>query len=465
LFTSCGSDDDIVIDTGDGDINVGDGLYLALTGANPASSAKLSTETVEAESFLSQDRSGFVGGYMHLEAGDYSIIQVTSKVATDTLGGTPTTITDDGSICAFNDYTLVTTSSGGAAFNVATSGLYRVTHDQMTSELVLYKIDAPALIGNATEGAWDNDTPLAGSVDATGGSWSATEVILRSGQFKVRFNCRWSIARKIDPNGSLADAANGYQFYTNFGGTVDDLKNGNDAPNIEQTEDGAYTVTVDWTPQDGFKLTLDRTGDAPVITFNPNDYQFGIIGDATTSGWDSDQNMFHKEDAGVHTWYGVVSLTDVGEFKFRTNDDWAFDVGGTIDALTQSGANIATPGAGTYYVTISTADEGVTWTGTMDLGGWGLIGDGSPSANWDDDSVMTLESMDATTGITTYVATGDFTTDGWKIRAGGAWDLNLGGGLSFLEVDGDNLTMTAAGNYKLTLSFNGEVYSATADLQ
>ncbi len=172
--------------------------------------------------------------------------------------------------------------------------------------------------------------------------------------------------------------------------------------------------------------------------------------------------MFHKFTNDVHTWYGVVSLTD-GEYKFRINDAWNFDLGGSIDALSPGGANLVSPGPGTYYVTLSTADEGATWTATMELGGWGIIGEGGPTMGWDNDTQMTLLSME--NGVTTYTLTGAFTTGEWKMRAGSQWDLNLGGDLGFLTVDGSNLTMTEAGTYTVNLSFDGEEYSATAELQ
>lgn len=462
LFTSCGKDDEVVIDTGDGDINVADGLYLALSGADPSSSAQLSAEIVDADGLgVTQERSGFVAGDMYLEAGDYNVVQVTSKEVTATIGGTASNVTDEKSDCDLNDYMVVTTSEGGAAFNVSAAGLYKVTHDQLTNELVLYKIEYPGLMGDATEGGWTTDTKLDGSVTATGGSWSKEGVILRSGNWKVRFNCRWDLDRRIDTNGSLDDADNGYQFYTNLGGAAANLTVG--GADIAQTEDGEYTVTMTWDPQDGWSADFNRTGDAPVITFNPNDYRFGIIGDATANGWDGDQNMFHKEENGTHTWYGVVSLKDSGNFKFRTNDLWDFNLGGTIDALSPGGSDIPTLGEGTYYVILATADEGATWTATMDPGGWGIIGQGGPNANWDTDVPLTLESMDA--GVTTWVATGAFTTESWKFRAGADWKLNLGGDLNALIVDDPDIMLSAAGNYKVSLSFNGDDFSATAELQ
>lgn len=464
FFTSCGGDDDpIIIDPGGGDVNVADGLYLAADGLDPSSSAALTAENVEDEGFASQARSGFVGGYIYMAAGSYTVVQVANKEITATIGGSATeTVTDGGSSCDLNDYTVVTTSVGAAPFTVATSGLYRVTHDQTTSELVMYKIEFPELIGNATPGGWDLGTQLNGSVTADGGSWSTEGLILRSGQWKVRFNCRWNLDRRTDPNAGFG-MDNGYQLFTNFGGTAADLQNGNDAPNIEQMEDGEYTITVNWDPRDGMSCDVNRTGDAPVITFNPNDFAFGAIGDATAGAWDTDRNFFHKFENDVHTWRGVVTFAATGEWKLRTNDSWDFNVGGDIAAPVANGDNMASPGEGAYYITISTADEGATWTGSLDALGWSIIGAGGPNGNWDDDVDMVSEGFDA--GISTYTYTGDFAADQWKFRAGHDWALNLGGDLGFLNTDGDNIDLGTAGQYKITLNYDGEVYSATAEPQ
>lgn len=470
FMVSCG-DDDPVIDPGTG-LNVADGLYLQLEGSDPSSTAGLSAEVVEANDFMSQERDGFTAGFMWLDAGDYKLVEVTSKEVTSTTGGSVESVEDTGSDCDFNTFQVVTTDANGGAFNVATSGLYKVTNDQLTNELIMYQINEASVIGAATPGGWASDTRLSGSVDADGGEWKAEGVILRSGQWKVRFNCRWGINRRIDPNGSLNDPTNGYQLFTNFGGTPNALVVG--GANIEQTEDGEYTITAAWTPRDGWAVTAERTGDAPVITFNPNDFQMAVIGDATNGedldadgtpdGWQSDRNLFHKEQDGVHTWRGVVTFSEAGAWKFRANDDWDVNYGGDLTMnLAAGGDNFPSPGAGAFYVTLSTADEGATWTATIDPMGWGLIGAGSPAMSWDDGTDVALEAQGNVGGVSTYTATGDFTTDGWKLRAAGLWDHNIGGDLSFLTTDGDNIALAAAGNYKFTLSFNGEVYSATVE--
>jgi len=462
LLAACGDDDDPVIDPGSGGggedvINVQDGLFMTISGEDPSSSAAMVAEVVEANDFKSQDRSGFVSGYMWLESGSYQVVQIENKKVIATIGGAAESISDGaGSDCGHTGITKVTTAADGAAFTVAESGLYKVSHDQMTSELIMYNIKDASIIGSATPNGWGGDTPMTGSVTADGGSWTVEGAILRSGEWKVRFNCNWGINRRIDPNGSLDDAANGYQSFTNFGGDISSLVTG--GANIAQTDDGEYTLTLNWTPRDGFFLDVDRTGDAPVITFNPNDYQMAVIGDATAMGWDADRNLFHKEDAGVHTWYGVVTFADTGMYKFRANDGWDINYGGDLAGLTNGGDNIPTPGAGAWYIALSTADEGETWSAMVSDQGWGVIGDATPGG-WDSDTDMTADGFDAD-GNSTYSINIDMTDGQFKFRAGNDWAHNIGGDVTFLNVDGDNIAVTA-GNYDIKLSYNGEVYSAT----
>jgi len=42
----------------------------------------------------------------------------------------------------------------------------------------------------------------------------------------------------------------------------------------------------------------------------------------------------------------------VGEIKFRANDAWDLALGGTVDALTTSGGNLAIAAAGNYTITL-----------------------------------------------------------------------------------------------------------------
>ena len=105
------------------------------------------------------------------------------------------------------------------------------------------------------------------------------------------------------------------------------------------TEDaGYYKVEVDLSAKT-YKLT-------PITTI-------GIIGSASPGGWDSDVDMkyipYNAETKELGYWeIKDITLTN-GEIKFRANDDWAINWGGTADALTQGGADMNVE-EGTYDI-------------------------------------------------------------------------------------------------------------------
>ena len=73
---------------------------------------------------------------------------------------------------------------------------------------------------------------------------------------------------------------------------------------------------------------------------------WGIIGDATADGWNSDQDM--TWNAEKHCWCATITLTD-GTIKFRANDGWDINFGGNPDNLSANGDNIPVT-AGTYDI-------------------------------------------------------------------------------------------------------------------
>ena len=73
---------------------------------------------------------------------------------------------------------------------------------------------------------------------------------------------------------------------------------------------------------------------------------WGIIGDATADGWNSDQDM--TWNAEKHCWCATITLTD-GTIKFRANDGWDINFGGNPDNLSAGGADIPVT-AGTYDI-------------------------------------------------------------------------------------------------------------------
>jgi hypothetical protein len=103
------------------------------------------------------------------------------------------------------------------------------------------------------------------------------------------------------------------------------------AGNMTVNKPGYYKVHVNLVT-----YTLELT---PISTI-------GVVGDATGS-WDVDKDMTYNETD--RCWeIDNLTLTD-GEIKFRANDGWDINWGGTADALIQGGDNIAVT-AGTYSI-------------------------------------------------------------------------------------------------------------------
>ncbi len=75
----------------------------------------------------------------------------------------------------------------------------------------------------------------------------------------------------------------------------------------------------------------------------------GVIGDATPNGWNGSTALTATDDKML-VWEGDIEFAAAGEWKFRANDDWAVNLGGSLDNLAQDGSNLATPGAGKKHV-------------------------------------------------------------------------------------------------------------------
>lgn len=75
----------------------------------------------------------------------------------------------------------------------------------------------------------------------------------------------------------------------------------------------------------------------------------GVIGDATPGGWDVSSPLT-ATDAMKLVWEGDVTLK-TGTMKFRANDAWDANLGGSLDDLKQNGSDIAVK-EGTYHVVL-----------------------------------------------------------------------------------------------------------------
>jgi hypothetical protein len=115
--------------------------------------------------------------------------------------------------------------------------------------------------------------------------------------------------------------------------------------NIHVTDAGYYKVNVD----------------TVVLTYTVVKTTWGVIGDATPGGWDTDSPMTYDSQAGV--WTAVVDLVP-GGLKFRANSLWDINYGdtGADGILDAGGDNIVIPVAGTYSITMKLGVPDYTYT-------------------------------------------------------------------------------------------------------
>ncbi|HPR32226.1 MAG TPA: RagB/SusD family nutrient uptake outer membrane protein [Prolixibacteraceae bacterium] len=114
--------------------------------------------------------------------------------------------------------------------------------------------------------------------------------------------------------------------------------------NILVAEAGLYKVNVDLN----------------ALTYSLIKTEWGIIGDATSGGWDSDMNMDRNADG---TWTIETKLA-AGTLKFRANDEWTLNLGdnGADGILEQDGANLELAEPGKYRITLILTGPDYTYT-------------------------------------------------------------------------------------------------------
>jgi len=205
----------------------------------------------------------------------------------------------------------------------STPGVLDPTGGNIVSPAGYYKINANAstmtytavatvwgVIGDASPQGWNDETPLTYSPSLR--AWTGS-VHLTAASFKFRANHNWDF---------------------NYGSTAGNATLDAGGSNIAVTVESDYAFTLDLSQPNAYTYTANR---------------WGVIGDATPGGWGSDQNM--TWDAANHVFTVTLDLI-AGAFKFRANDDWAVNYGGTdLNNLTQGGDNIPVTVAGNYTLT------------------------------------------------------------------------------------------------------------------
>ncbi|MGA1977098.1 MAG: SusE domain-containing protein [Bacteroidales bacterium] len=90
------------------------------------------------------------------------------------------------------------------------------------------------------------------------------------------------------------------------------------------------------------------TADVNAKTYTLTPYMVGLVG--AFDNWAApDSKMEYNPKLGV---WSITTALPAGDIKFRLNDDWGWNLGGTPASLTHGGANITLAAAGTYAITL-----------------------------------------------------------------------------------------------------------------
>jgi hypothetical protein len=176
------------------------------------------------------------------------------------------------------------------------------------------------------------------------------------------------------------------------------------------------------------------------MTYTAVAMNWGIIGGLTS--WSSQIPLTY--DPAVRVWKGGIHLT-AGPWKFRANDNWDYNYGAPAGSLNlvAGGDNIETTVEDDYAITLDLSQP-LAYKYRADR--WGVIGDATPGG-WNDDTNMT---WDAVNGV--FKVTLNLTANTFKFRANDDWGYNFGGSLTALTEGGDNIAVSEAGNYTITLN-------------
>lgn len=174
---------------------------------------------------------------------------------------------------------------------------------------------------------------------------------------------------------------------------------------------------------------------------------WGVVGSATPNGWDGPDIPFWK--TGTDNVFVAYADLVEGEIKFRENNDWTVNYGGSGGTLEQDGPNIAVA-AGNYKITI----DFNTMSYNIETFSLGIVGSATPNG-WDGPDLELLydSTSDQFRAVVTLI-------DGEiKFRLNNDWNVNWGdsGADGTLEAGGDNIAV-AAGKYVVTVNLNEMTY-------
>lgn len=264
------------------------------------------------------------------------------------------------------------------------------------------------VVGSATPNSWNGpDVPF---YQTSNPSIIVAYPTLVTGEIKFRMDNSWTV---------------------NYG---DDGANGS-------LEAGGANIAV---TAGTYKITFNTTA----LTYTIEPLTWGIVGSATTNGWDG-PDMKLTYDPFTDQWRAVLYLK-AGELKFRKNNSWDLNYGddGANGTLEAGGANIVVT-AGWYLVSVNLGKLEYTIEKTNV---WGIVGSATPNG-WDGPNVKFVPDY-SKDGI--FILKGITLIDGeFKFRQNDDWGVNYGddGNNGSLEAGGANIPISA-GVYDFVLDFS-----------
>lgn len=327
-----------------------------------------------------------------------------------------------------NGNTVVTATVGDGDNITVPTGFYLIQLDKRRNNLTMVKVTSMSLIGDATPGGWDNDTPM--TYDAESHTYSATLTLTQGNSYKFRLNNNWSYS--IGNNGMFEGGEN-------------------------------YTFDKE---TDEYKVILDVSRHPYSVNILSTKYpeKVMLVGDFNGLNWGDTRTtspcLVKDKDRNEGNYYGVVSYYNANygtkllyEMSGKEDTWLSGETKDTASPYTYSisdeyQSNFTFPTDGTYILHADLVNGSMTLTEVKTVG---LIGDATPGG-WDNDTKFTYNES-----TSCYELKDIALKDGaFKIRFNGGWDIpdcfNLGGAVDALTYQGADISIEA-GTYDLTLNF------------
>ncbi|MDJ1497438.1 SusE domain-containing protein [Cytophagaceae bacterium DM2B3-1] len=184
-----------------------------------------------APTLISENNDGIYEGYIYIPQGGTNEFKLYAQAAWE-----PMSYGDAGGS------KIMEANYAGGNFKTPSDGYYLLAVNLNTMSYLLLKTSW-GIIGAATPGGWDADTPM--TYDAATQTWKVTAAMKANGSFKFRANNAWQLDFGIDANGKPAYANHPWRTYV-------------DQPQFTVPDDGNYTITLDLHKAGNYKYTLQK---------------------------------------------------------------------------------------------------------------------------------------------------------------------------------------------------------------